>query len=318
MPGKCNAERSRARAAMSETLERLRSARRIGFLFSGGASRCVFQVGAVEALYAFGIRPSVCLGVSAGAWNAAAVAVGNWHRLRAYWRFFCRMPAVDVRNLLTEELTPYNWRKLHERAFRRYVSTERLHDPATLPLYVALTRLRDRAPVILDVREAHDPLRVMLASNYLPPFYTRTPVIDGERYGDGAFTDNAPYEQLFELGCDFVVIIAQKGLCEGGLFRNADDPDHGIGEAYRHRVVVIRPHHPLPISFTERRWERLVPIADLGASRTREIVLEDAASDHTPCTHRVSPSVHLIRGRNTLRRMLASLRERVRLRNALR
>src|SRR5439155_16402906 len=72
-------------------LERLRNANAVGLLFSGGSARCVFQVGVTETLYDLGIRPAACLGVSGGAWNAAAVAVGNWRRLRAYWRFFWRM-----------------------------------------------------------------------------------------------------------------------------------------------------------------------------------------------------------------------------------
>jgi predicted acylesterase/phospholipase RssA len=66
-----------------QSLERLQRARKIGFLFAGGASRCIFQVGVLETLFELGIEPSICLGVSGGAWNAAAVAVGNWRRLRA-------------------------------------------------------------------------------------------------------------------------------------------------------------------------------------------------------------------------------------------
>src|SRR5205085_5365593 len=103
---------------MCSTLERLRAARQPGFLFGGGSSRAVFQVGVVETLYALGVRPAACLGVSAGAWNAAAVAVGNWQRLRAYWRFFCRMPYIDLGNLMREH-SPSIWSRLHERAFAR-------------------------------------------------------------------------------------------------------------------------------------------------------------------------------------------------------
>lgn len=274
-------------------LERLKAAKRIGFLFAGGASRCAFQVGAIETLFANGIEPSVLLGISGGAWNAAAVAVGNWRRLRAYWRFFSRMRAFDVINLFREH-SPFRWRQLHERAFRRYVSAARLQAESTTPLYVALTRLRDRKQVIVDVRASADPLEVMLASNYLPPFYTHAPVIDGERYGDAGFSDNLPYEALFERGCDAVVLLSQKGECEGGLFRNVDDPDHVIPEHYRDNVVIIRPRHRLEINFVERRWSRLAPIADLGAARTLE-VLSGAGGEASECTHGRSPLWYLLR-----------------------
>lgn len=265
---------------MNETLERLRNARRVGFLFSGGASRCVFQVGAVETLYALGIQPSMCLGVSAGVWNAAAVAAGNWRRLRPYWRFFSRMPSVDLRNLFAPEgHSPFVWSRLHNRAFRRYISAERI--AAGLPLYVSLTRLRDRQNVLADVTAAPDPFRLLLASNYLPPFYTHTPLIDGERYGDGGWTNNAPYEALLDRGCDMVVLLASKGESEGGLYRSNTDGDHAIPAHLADRVVVIRPRHRMPLGFVERRWEKLAPIADLGALRTREVLMGErhAATD---------------------------------------
>jgi predicted acylesterase/phospholipase RssA len=279
---------------MVESLEQLRRARQVGFLFSGGASRCVFQAGAVETLLGSGIVPGACLGVSGGAWTAAAVAVGNWRRVRAYWRFFSRMPAIDLHNLLREH-SPFQWRELHERAFRRYVTAERLRSSETLPLYVAVTRLRDRAPVIMDVRSAAHPFDVMLASNYLPPYYTHAPVIDGERYGDGSFADNAPYEALLERGCDAVVLMAQKGECEGGLFRSIRDPDHVIPATYRDRVFVIRPRHRLDLAFVERRWDRLERVADLGAARTHELLFGCAAGGEERCAHGRAPSWYVVR-----------------------
>lgn len=274
-------------------LEKLRRARKVGFLFAGGASRCIFQVGAIETLSALGIHPSICLGISGGAWNAAAVAVGNASRLRAYWRFFSRMPSIDVRNLFREH-SPWIWRRVHERAFRRYVSAEKLKAESTIPLYVALTRLRDRANVIVDVRASDDPLELMLASNYLPPFYTHAPVIDGERYGDAGFSDNLPYEMLFDHGCDAVVLLSQKGECEGGLFRNVDDPDHVVPPRYREDVIVIRPRHRLDLKFAERRWDKLAVVADLGARRAREVLTGLPDHDGEACTHGRSPSWYLL------------------------
>ena len=256
-------------------LATLRNARHIGFLFSGGSSRCVFQVGVVEALRELGIEPAICLGVSGGVWNAAAVAVGNTHRLRPYWRFFNRMPHIDLKNLVREH-SPFIWSRLHERSFARYVGNERIKSPDTLPLFVGVTRLRDRVHVVADARAASDPFRLLLASNYLPPFYTHPIDIDGERYADGGFTNNIPYEALFERGCDAVVLMASKGVSEGGLHRRVHDAEHVIPVNFADRIVVIRPRHRLPIGFVERRWEKLAPIADLGKLRTREVLLGES------------------------------------------
>lgn len=282
------------------TADSLRRAQRVGILFGGGAARCAFQIGVVEVLRELGVAPAVCLGVSAGVWNAAAVVAGNAHRLRAYWRFFCRMPSVDARNLWREH-SPFRWRKLHERAFRRYVGAERLAAAGASTLLVAVTRLRDRAPVVLDATAHPDPFPILLASNYLPPFYTHAPTIDGERYGDPGLSDALPYEALFAHGCDAVVLIAGKGESEGGMYRRPDDFDHQIAAELRSRVVVIRPRHRLPLGFMERRWSRLEPIADLGALRAREVLLGERHAACDVVTGGVAWTLRLARLRRRLR-----------------
>jgi len=276
---------------LSASYDLLRSSKKTGFLFSGGSSRCVFQVGVAETLYELGITPAAVLGVSVGAWNAACVAVGNWRRLRAYWRFFVRMPAVDLTNLLREH-SPFIWPRLHRRAFERYVGSARITAADAVPLYVALTRLRDRQQIIVEVGRAADPFLVILAGNYLPPFYTHPVAIDGQRYGDGAFSNNAPYEELFERGCDAVVVMASKGESEGGLFRNVNDYEHAVPDRYRDRVVIIRPRHRMPLAFAERRWSKLAPIADLGALRAREVLLGERYPETELAARGLAPSMY--------------------------
>lgn len=256
----------------SESLHLLRSAGRIGLVFSGGSARCAFQIGVVETLLELGVKPAVCVGVSGGAWNAAAVAVGHTHRLRTYWRAFSRMPEVDLRNLLREH-SPYRWSEIHRRTFSRYVGSERLRRPETLPVFAGITRLSDRRTLYHDLRTAEDPLKVLLASNYLPPFYTHAPRIDGERCGDGGISNNIPYEKAFEEGCDAVVLITMKGESEGLPTRNAMESEHRIPPIYGDRLVVIRPRHRLTTSFLERRWPVLLQTIELGRLRAREVLL---------------------------------------------
>lgn len=253
-------------------LEVLRSAKRVGFVLSGGSSRCAFQIGVLEILAELGVQPALCIGVSGGVWNAAAMAVGNGHRLRQYWRFFFRMPHLHLGSLLRQR-SPYRFAEVHRRAFDRYVGGDRLRSPEALPLFVSVTRLRDRQSVFFDARELEDPLVALLATNYLPPFYTHAPRIHGERYGDGGLSDNLPYEKAFAEGCDAVVVVTMKGESEGAPYRNPLDTEHHIPEPFRSRTVVIRPRHRLPVAFTERRWEVLRPIIDLGRLRAREVLL---------------------------------------------
>lgn len=275
------------------SLELLRSAKKIAFVFSGGSSRCAFQVGVIERLTALGIRASMTIGVSAGSWNAAIVAAHNHHRIRYYWRSFLRMPHVDLRNLL-EERSPWRYAEMHRRNYRRFIG-DRLSDPDALPCYISLTRLRDRQCVLMSAKEVERPIDLMLAANYLPPFFTRTPLVGGERYGDGGVTDNAPYELAFEHGCDAVVLVAMKGESEGGIYKNTRDVDHVIPEQYRDRVVVIRPRHRLPIRFTERRWETLSHLMNIGDLRAREVLLNERHPETELRASGESPTVRALR-----------------------
>jgi predicted acylesterase/phospholipase RssA len=267
-------------------LEQLRQAKNIAYVFSGGSSRCAFQVGVIERLHALGIRPSVCIGVSAGSWNAAAVAAHRVHRLRFFWKSFMRMPHVDLRNLFVE-LSPWRYAWMHRRNFARFIGGA-LSSPGALPCYVSLTRLRDRANVIVRGTS----VETFIAANYLPPFYTSTPLIDGERYGDGGVTDNAPYEFAFALGCDAVVLMSLKGESEGGIYKNASDTDHEIADP---RVLIIRPRHRLPYSFTERRWHKLAELMALGDLRAREVLLGERHPETEIRANGVSPSARIIR-----------------------
>lgn len=256
----------------SPALDLLRSARKVGVALSGGSSRCAFQIGVLETLLELDIRPALCVAVSGGVWNGAALSAGTVHRLRHYWRAFTRMPHLDVRNLLREH-SPYRFSEMHRRTFSRYVGVERLRSPEALPFFVGVTRLRDRQGEYFDARTVEDPLALLLASNYVPPFYTHAPRIGGERYGDGGLTDNLPYEKAFAEGCDAVVLVTMKGESEGNLYRNPEDFEHVIPPPFRERTVVIRPRHRPPASFTERRWPILLQLMELGRLRAREELL---------------------------------------------
>jgi predicted acylesterase/phospholipase RssA len=282
------------RIKLMDPLDVLRSSRRIGLVLSGGSVRCAFQIGVLETLAALEVRPALCIAVSAGVWNGAALTAGTVDRLRHYWRAFGRMPPIDLRNLLRER-SPYRYPEMHRRTFARYVGSERLCAPSAIPLLVGVTRLRDRQPVLFDARTVEDPFTLLLASNYLPPFYTQAPRIAGERYGDGGLSDNIPYERAFAEGCDTVIVVTMKGESEGGLYRSLRDAEHTIPASVRGGIVVIRPRHRLPVSFTERRWTVVREIIEMGRLRAREVLLGERHSQTDLRAIRPAPTVSLTR-----------------------
>ena len=278
---------------VTDALSRLRDANRVAFIFCGGSSRCAFQIGILERLLALGVKPAMTIGVSAGAWNAAIVAARAEHRIRWFWKSFMRMPDVDLRNLL-DELSPWRYAKMHRRNFARFVGA-RLHAPDALQCFVSVTRLRDGTNFLVNAREVERPVDLMLAANFLPPFYTRTPLVHGERFGDGGVSDNAPYELAFAHGCDMVVLMPMKGESEGGIYKNARDVDHEIPAEYRDRIVVIRPRHRLPYAFLERRWSKLLELIHLGDLRAREVLLDERHPETDVRAPGVSPTMRLLR-----------------------
>jgi predicted patatin/cPLA2 family phospholipase len=144
------------------------------------------------------------------------------------------------------------------------------------------------------------PLDLLLASNFLPPFYTRPPSIGGERYGDGALSDNLPYEKAFDEGCDAVVLVPTRGESAGPLGRRLGEPRHLLPERLTGRTVVIGPRHALPIGFTDRSWPAVERVMDLGRLRTREVLLgerwpeTDARREVHPARELMWKAVHRV------------------------
>jgi hypothetical protein len=95
-----------------------------------------------------------------------------------------------------------------------------------------------------------------------------------------------------------VVLVSQKGESEGGLFKSKGDYDHVVTDP---RVVVIRPRHRLPFSFTERRWDVLDVLARIGYLRTREILLGE---DHIETHVRAEGEAPSARARRILRAII--------------
>ena len=233
------------------------------------------------------------VGVSAGAWNAAFVAARIEKRMRFAWRSFARMPEFDLRNVFAE-LSPWRYAEMHRRNFARFIGN-RLHAPDALPCFISVTRLRDRNGLLIAARDVEKAVDLLLAANYLPPFYTRAPRVFGERCGDGGITDNAPYELALEQGCDAVVLICMKGESEGGIYKSTADPEHVIPAALGDRVIVIRPRHRLPFGFVERNWARLTDLIRLGDLRTREILLGERHPETDVRASGDAPSVRVLR-----------------------
>lgn len=183
----------------------------VAFVFSGGASLAAYQAGMVQAYIEAGIQPDICVGVSAGAINAAFIAQGaDDARCRALvdWWLSVRRQDVFPGSLLRQGLNLalgmgalYSSRGL-ERLLVDIFDTRRLED-SVLPVGVLAARMPSGAPRLLVSGPL---LPALLASTAIPGLFP--PVeIDGQEYVDGSVVTSVPLQPARLLGAKSFVIL---------------------------------------------------------------------------------------------------------------
>ncbi len=188
----------------------------IAFVLSGGGNRGALEVGALQALFAYGIRPDLVVGTSAGAMNAAFLATDptalGADRLAGLW---LKVRAEDV--YPGGYLAPA-WRLLTGKdsfysgdALRRFV---RRHMPPgvttfadlKIPLYITAADLRTRTLYLFGDDLNAPLLDAVLASAavpaILPPIYR-----DGQQLVDGGIVANVPISIALDKGAKTIYAI---------------------------------------------------------------------------------------------------------------
>ncbi len=188
---------------------------RTAFVFAGGGSLGVIQVGMLHALLESGVTPDFVVGSSVGAINAAYFAgypdLAGVQRLADLW---CSLRRADV-----FPLSPWS-------ALKLFFRSDSLVDPTPL------RRLVERNLPYAELQEARIPVHVMatdqqgvgirlssgaavdavLASAAIPAIFP--PVrIDGRELMDGAIAANTPLRLAVELGATRIVVLPTGYAC---------------------------------------------------------------------------------------------------------
>lgn len=218
------------------------SARGFSLAFEGCAGRAAFHVGVVDWLQQHGLRPRAVTGASSGAIVAAALAVGQGHRLREMW-----LEGLDARLFRPERLLrgrwPFAMSDILGKASRAYLGGWRLRD-VPLPLGIAVTvwrggRFRRR---LLTSRDSMTLVDAVLASCYIPGPYARMVPVAGRFALDGAWQLRVPVDDLRRLGPAprVAVVTNPEGRLEGGFPRT-------VRVQPRLKTEVLAPLEPLPL-----------------------------------------------------------------------
>lgn len=181
------------------------------FVLSGGANLGAVQVGMLRALLEAGIVPDALVGCSAGAINAAAIAVdpglAQLDRLESVWRSLKREDIFPSSKLhLAWHLARRRSHLHHPGRLRatigRWLAVQDLSETA-VPVHVVTTELERSRPRWWTAGPAVD---VLAASCCLPGVFP--PVsIGGTLHVDGGVVQNVPLGRAVELGARRVVVL---------------------------------------------------------------------------------------------------------------
>lgn len=184
---------------------------REAFVLAGGGSLGAAQVGAVQALLAAGIVPDLLVGCSAGAFNAAFLALDPTYErtldLESVWRrmsrkqFFPDSRATIVQRVLrrTDHLySPHGMKRLLDEV----IPITDLSETA-VPLHVVTTDLVLGEARYWSSGNAHD---ILLASACLPGLFPPV-MLDGSPQVDGGVLVPVPVQRALDLGAERVWVL---------------------------------------------------------------------------------------------------------------
>ncbi len=204
----------------------------IAFVLSGGGSRGAMEAGGVKALYEAGIRPDILVGSSAGAMNAAFLAVApapeDVDRLCDVWR------NVKNRDVIPGNLLTKAWRVLSgkpsifaQEPLKAFVQkqippgVEKFGDlPPNIKLYITAASLQTSDLYLFGENEDALLLDAVLASSAFPGGFP--PVQYGRwQYTDGGVISNVPISVAIDKGAE--IIYALDVAYTGGVYAPARD-----------------------------------------------------------------------------------------------
>lgn len=197
-------------------------------VLSGGGGRGAYECGVYKYLEEAGLEPTVLVGTSIGAVNAAAIASG--------------LSAAELERMWLSMLTRHvhrfwrirPWRGLYDtspwaKTLVRHIDFNALNTTDRW-LLITATDLEAGRLRIFDNREMEIRVEHILASCSIPVVYPWTEV-GGARYWDGAVMANTPLAPAIDAGADeiYVVLLSPIGARRMELPRR---PWHAIALAF--------------------------------------------------------------------------------------
>lgn len=183
---------------------------KIGMVLEGGAMRGLYTAGVLDAFLRAGVRFDGVIGVSAGALFGVNYLSGQRGRVIRYNKKYNRdrnymglWPLLKTGNIVNTEYA-------YERVPRRLDPfDDEAFQKSGVPFYAVVTNLRTGKAEYPQVKSVFEQMDVLRASGSMP-FVSRPVQLGEDFYLDGAVADSIPFEKMFSLGYDKLVVILTK------------------------------------------------------------------------------------------------------------
>ena len=263
---------------------------KIGMVLEGGAMRGLYTAGVLDAFLQAGLRFDGVIGVSAGALFGVNYLSGQQGRVIRYNKKYNRdrnymglWPLLKTGNIVNTEYA-------YERVPRRLDPfDDEAFQKSGVPFYAVVTNLRTGKAEYPQIKSVFEQMDVLRASGSMP-FVSRPVQLGEDFYLDGAVADSIPFEKMFSLGYDKLVVI----LTKPAGYRKKPIPSKLAAAVYgkkwprfaiavrrRHemynaqmerleqlelegKVQILRPSRPVKISRTEKDPARMEKMYRLG------------------------------------------------------
>ena len=183
---------------------------KIGMVLEGGAMRGLYTAGVLDAFLQAGLRFDGVIGVSAGALFGVNYLSGQQGRVIRYNKKYNRdrnymglWPLLKTGNIVNTEYA-------YERVPRRLDPfDDGSFQKSGVPFYAVVTNLRTGKAEYPQIKSVFEQMEVLRASGSMP-FVSRPVQLGEDFYLDGAVADSIPFEKMFSLGYDKLVVILTK------------------------------------------------------------------------------------------------------------
>ena len=185
-------------------------------VLSGGGAKGAYQIGVYKALKKLNIKVDIITGTSIGSINGAALAAGEYRKLKKFWLktetskiFNYDFNKIENLPKVAKEMITNKGLKFDKAEdILDNVINERRVRRSKIDYGLVTVNLKTRVPKMLTKKEIPEGklLSYIIASSTCFPA-VETKEIDGEHYIDGGYYDNLPINLAIEMGADEIIAV---------------------------------------------------------------------------------------------------------------